>query len=367
MSRVFSRYVHRATLGLPRHERLEAAAELRTHLMDRAARLEAEGFSREEAEHLAVKGMGDVGVTNRQLLGHVFTNQVAWAVLAVLVLGGGGGWVWQNVPLPGWGQATWQWDSKLGTADLAALYEADAPRERVFAADLRIPTKARYLYLALVPQKEEGLAKVWRYELQRRDEGGRFEASPNRTRQARLLLTGEAWNEAACESGRDVGLFVDLRWMPEKGVSMSGGSSVGLNRQTAPSAGNFYCAGLRLPDAADPDLWTSAGFQKLGWVVGNTFTDSSSAPRTLPTGEWTLAGFYGVNYASRSRDRKFWTSSVPMHKHDLLLAVMPTEKALEQASVFSEDRGQGYYMTFPTREWKGLMGQLPRPKYSGRP
>ncbi|MCP2012927.1 hypothetical protein L1280_000055 [Deinococcus sp. HSC-46F16] len=367
MSRVFSRYVHRATLGLPRQERLEAAAELRTHLMDRAARLEAEGFSREEAEHLAVKGMGDVGVTNRQLLGHVFTNRVAWAVLAVLVLGGGGGWVWQNVPLPGWGQATWRWDNELTTTDLARLYEAEAPRDRVFAADLRVPTKARYLYLALVPQKEEGLAKVWRYQLRPRDDGGRFEASPNRTRQARLLLTGEAWNGNLCESGRDVGLFVDLDWKPEKGVTMDGGSSVGLNRQVNHNSWNFYCAGLRLPDASDPDLWTSAGFQKLGWVVGNTFTNASSAPRNLPTGEWTLAGFYGVNTASYSRAKSFVTWSVPKHQHDVLLAVLPSEKALEKASIYDQDRGQGYYTTFPTREWKGLMGQVPRPKYRDTP
>ncbi|MFC6660793.1 hypothetical protein [Deinococcus multiflagellatus] len=38
-------YVHRATRGLPAAERLDAAAELRTHLLDRAAEHEAQGFS----------------------------------------------------------------------------------------------------------------------------------------------------------------------------------------------------------------------------------------------------------------------------------------------------------------------------------
>lgn len=80
-------YIHRATLGLPKDERLDAAAELRAHLLERIAEHEAQGFSREEAEYLAVKGMGEPSVTNRELLGHFLTNRAGWLTLAALLTG----------------------------------------------------------------------------------------------------------------------------------------------------------------------------------------------------------------------------------------------------------------------------------------
>ena len=83
-------YIHRATLGLPKAERLDAAAELRAHLLERTAEHEAQGFSREEAEFLAVKGMGDPQPVNRSLLGHALTHKAGWLALAVLLAGGGG-------------------------------------------------------------------------------------------------------------------------------------------------------------------------------------------------------------------------------------------------------------------------------------
>ncbi|WP_424951178.1 permease prefix domain 1-containing protein [Deinococcus sp.] len=86
-----NQYVHRATLGLPRAERLDAAAELRAHLLERVAELEGKGYARDEAEYLAVRGMGDPGVTNRQLLGHFFTTPLGWACVG-LCLAGFVGW-----------------------------------------------------------------------------------------------------------------------------------------------------------------------------------------------------------------------------------------------------------------------------------
>ena len=87
-------YVRRATLGLPKGERLDAAAELRTHLLERVADYQMQGFDREEAEFLAVRGMGEPGVTNRELLGHFLTTPLGWGVLAALIVG----WVgWQLV------------------------------------------------------------------------------------------------------------------------------------------------------------------------------------------------------------------------------------------------------------------------------
>lgn len=69
-------YIHRATLGLPKAGRVDTAAELRAHLLERAAEHEAQGFTREEAEYLAVQGMGDPQPVNRGLMGHSFTNRL---------------------------------------------------------------------------------------------------------------------------------------------------------------------------------------------------------------------------------------------------------------------------------------------------
>ena len=82
-----NQYVHRATLGLPKAERLDAAAELRAHLLERVAELEGKGFARDEAEYLAVQAMGDPVVTNRQLLGHFFTTPLGWACIGLFLAG----------------------------------------------------------------------------------------------------------------------------------------------------------------------------------------------------------------------------------------------------------------------------------------
>ncbi|MFC3832388.1 MULTISPECIES: permease prefix domain 1-containing protein [Deinococcus] len=91
-----SEYVRRATLGLPRADRLDAAAELRTHLLERMAEHQAQGFSPEEAEYLAVRSMGEPDGTNRALLGHAFTHRAGWAVLALLVAAWAGWSSWSR-------------------------------------------------------------------------------------------------------------------------------------------------------------------------------------------------------------------------------------------------------------------------------
>ncbi|WP_185974651.1 permease prefix domain 1-containing protein [Deinococcus detaillensis] len=87
-----NQYVHRATLGLPKAERLDAAAELRAHLLERITELEQKGFARDEAEFLAVRAMGDPQVTNRQLLGHLLTTPLGWVVLGAVMIGGVSWW-----------------------------------------------------------------------------------------------------------------------------------------------------------------------------------------------------------------------------------------------------------------------------------
>lgn len=81
------RYIRRATLGLPRHQRVDTAAELRVHLNERARALADEGFALEEAEHLVVEHMGPVEDVNRRFLGHAFTVRAGWVVAVLLLFG----------------------------------------------------------------------------------------------------------------------------------------------------------------------------------------------------------------------------------------------------------------------------------------
>jgi hypothetical protein len=82
-------YIRRATAGLPRLERVDTAAEIRVHLLQKTRELMVQGFPREEAEHLAVQEMGPVAATNRALIGHMFTSSLGWAVVAVMLAGAG--------------------------------------------------------------------------------------------------------------------------------------------------------------------------------------------------------------------------------------------------------------------------------------
>jgi hypothetical protein len=90
-------YIRRATAGLPRLERVDTAAEIRVHLLQKTRELMAQGFPREEAEHLAVQEMGPVAATNRAFLGHIFTSSLGWVVVGLTVIASGI-WISQRQP-----------------------------------------------------------------------------------------------------------------------------------------------------------------------------------------------------------------------------------------------------------------------------
>ena len=79
------KYIHRATIGLPEDERLEAAAELRSTLLEFVRIAQAQGMQREEAEHMVVRKMGPPTIMNRRLLGHIFTHRLGWQVVSILL------------------------------------------------------------------------------------------------------------------------------------------------------------------------------------------------------------------------------------------------------------------------------------------
>jgi hypothetical protein len=145
-------YIHRATVGLPRAERLDAAAELRTHLVERIDILRAEGHPADEAEFLAVQAMGDPAPTNRGLLGHAFTHRLGWLALGLVIIGGGG---WYGY---GYAQREWmppregvEYDTKLTVDDLQALNnDESAPKGDYQAITLTYPKGTKNIYYLLV-------------------------------------------------------------------------------------------------------------------------------------------------------------------------------------------------------------------------
>lgn len=275
MSRAFSLYIYRATLGLPREERREVAAELRTHLLDRARQFEAEGFDREEAEHLAVRAMGSPKATNSELLGHFFTTPLGWAVAALTAVGLGGYWAWQNVPLPLLGQPSVKWEDKLNTDDLAFLMQREeAPRMNYDALTLNLPPKTPWLYTALLPRTGPGLAEIQiipvaAAPLTQNPQGH----SPNAAHRTRFLLSSAAWKGDACETvngQQQLQVFAASRPLTLQNP---------MGMSSTPG-----CTGLPLPKEETMGVW------ELGW------TRLHPDPQQLKLGEWTVLAAYHANF-----------------------------------------------------------------------
>ena len=109
-TRAIDKYIHRATAGLPQFERIDTAAEIRVNLNIRVKELMCEGHTREEAEYLAIKDLGDAFSTNWALLGHAFTHRLGWVLVAIALLGISSWWVWQH-----------RWDYFWGRTQIATL------------------------------------------------------------------------------------------------------------------------------------------------------------------------------------------------------------------------------------------------------
>ncbi|WP_162393750.1 permease prefix domain 1-containing protein [Deinococcus kurensis] len=144
-------YIHRATRGLPRAERLDAAAELRAHLTERVQEHQAHGFSPEEAEYLAVRGMGDPHPVNRGLLGHAFTHRAGWLTLAALMMGGLG-WTAYREWLPPREGAQF---GPMNQQDINALFsDKDAPRGTYQGVTLTYPRGTKAVLYVTVSSTE---------------------------------------------------------------------------------------------------------------------------------------------------------------------------------------------------------------------
>ncbi|GGJ25996.1 permease prefix domain 1-containing protein [Deinococcus roseus] len=82
------RYIKKATLGLPRKERLDLAVQLRMHMQEKTAEYMEQGFPREEAEYLTLQDMGDPQVPWMQRWRHFLQYQLPYLVLGGVLLWG---------------------------------------------------------------------------------------------------------------------------------------------------------------------------------------------------------------------------------------------------------------------------------------
>lgn len=79
-------YIHKATKGLPRKERLDLAVQLRMHMHEKIQEYMQEGYPREEAEYLTLQDMGDPQVPLEQTLRHFLQYQLPWGVLVAALV-----------------------------------------------------------------------------------------------------------------------------------------------------------------------------------------------------------------------------------------------------------------------------------------
>lgn len=333
MSRTLSLYIYRATLGLPKEERREVAAELRSHLLDRVRQFEAEGFDREEAEHLAVRAMGSPKATNSELLGHFFTTPLGWAAAALTLLGAGGYWAWQNVPLPLLGQPSVQWERKLSTDDLAFLMQREeAPRAPYKVVTLNIPAKTPWLYIALLPRTGAGMAQLQIVPIGAapRGTGG---AAANAAVRGRFLLSGTPWEDRVCpriDNKPQLNVFLSLRPLsPQSPLEVSSLSG---------------CTGITLPQGESVRMWS------LMWEP------RTSERQSLKSNEWNVVAVYSVGVSTGG-------PLLTAHPHDYLLAVMPADRRLDQPDPRDPkevpQHGTTIFLDGP--DWAKYARGLPRP------
>jgi hypothetical protein len=184
------KYIQHVTAGLPQLERVDTAAELRVHLLQKTRELMTQGFPREEAEHLAVQEMGPVAATNRALLGHIFTAKFGWRVLgfAALTIVAWIGWNFRYIVF--WPQAEIR-RSEITAPELSrALGMSNITGGGHLVFNLKLPRGTKYF-----------LVNTWKYSRQSSPEIGGltmtlFEQAEPAPETMRLILSeGRSFKE----------------------------------------------------------------------------------------------------------------------------------------------------------------------------
>jgi len=318
-----NQYIHRTTLGLPRAERLDAAAELRAHLLERVAELEKKGFAREEAEFLAVRAMGDPAPINRGLLGHAFTARLGWSMLALALLGGGGWWAANNLMPPKEGVA--YTGSDLTLEDLRALQaDTNAPKGTYQTATLTYPkeTKAIY-YLRVTPSTfDVGLKDLVQ------ENGvnltGRWPGSYRY--QERILITEQ---QGSKDCPQDWSLYANWQVLPSRFWNGKSLSTIGPGVGTSTLSGKEICTGLKRQYIQRPLSAPGQGRQTYpvellpamaGIITGNA---SSQSLQALALNHWTVLHQLDLNPRTAANG----TPSLKRKASGLYIAVLASDRA----------------------------------------
>ncbi|MFC3832389.1 MULTISPECIES: permease prefix domain 1-containing protein [Deinococcus] len=350
-------YVHRATVGLPRAQRLDAAAELRTHLMERVAEHHAQGFSLEEAEYLAVRGMGEPQRVNRSLLGHAFTHRAGWAVLALLVVGGVG-WYAQREWMP---PRVGVWYEKATPEDISRLFaDGDAPRGTYQAVILTFPRGTRSVVYATVASAEvrtgnEDVA-VYAKDLASQEAQNIVGRVPGSYRsQERLLLT--TW-PMTCTGQDRSGIFVTGQTIPSRFWNAGSSTTSGIGRTVG------ACNNPSVKLNVVRETLNSVPPQKVSRSVlpfgANSVRSSLEGPEPLALGQWTVLMRLNVDPAAGASAFEVQPAGgFSAETRGVYMAVLPLDRAVTGGDGYRYGRGV-IRVTGDTQDLPRLPDVVPR-------
>jgi hypothetical protein len=353
-------YIRHATEGLPKPERLDAAAELRVHLLEQISVLEAKGFAREEAEFLAVQAMGAVRLGSRSLLSR--TRILGWTVLGLMSLATGGWWVYNNLMPPREGiEIT---DINLTPDDMRILWNTrDAPHgpsANYNSAILTYSKATKSVYYAYITPdsvvvKSNPLSTVNEYDVSKRWPGSyRY--------QERWLLAAQEGSKACPQ---DWSLFSSIR------VSVPALSSVYSSAGEPPyqdlntkSSGGPVCSGMKLLPRTPSTPYGAPNVSTGGALsLGN---DRPYEP--LPLNRWTILKQLIIT----AKNAPFFHNLPPNYKYtSIYLAVLPSDQAASpNDSGVAFKRGVNGKITnltyggqllpdLPASDWAEFMRNLP--------
>jgi hypothetical protein len=322
-------YIHRATVGLPKTERLDVAAELRTHLVERVNALRAEGHSTEEAEYLAVQAMGDPAPTNRGLLGHAFTHRVGWLALGAVLLGGGG-WAGYRYAEREWmpPREGLNFYNALTLEDLQRLNSsADAPREDYQGVTITYPLKTQTIYYALfTPIDVEVKQKNVSAELSKNMSNSNLVTLPGSYRYQ------ERWLVASIKGYKNCGNFWSFYTKSDVIRSrFMGTASFGMPQFT-------LCSGLaRQYTPATSSLTSSASAKHPVELYPNRYTIGGySKPLPISLNHWTIVSQLVLNPRTSTDGR----ADLPGKVAGMYIAIMPTDQAGRKEENWGYDRNK---------------------------
>jgi len=319
-----NQYIHRATLGLPRTERLDAAAELRAHLLERVAELEKKGFAREEAEFLAVRAMGDPAPINRGLLGHAFTARLGWSVLALALLGGGGWWAANNLMPPKEGVA--YTGSDLTLEDLRALQaDTNAPKGIYQTATITYPVGTKTVYYTYMTPSAFNIQPKNMLGENSKNITGRWPGSYRY--QERILIT-ELQGSKDCP--QDWGLYANWRVIPSRFWNTGAVYMTGPGVGTSTMNGKEVCTGLKrqfIQRHFAAPLQNIAHEIELFPQTYRSITNTQ-IPFPLALNHWTILHLLGLNPRTAGNG----TPSLKGKAHGVYLAVLPSDQATPEGA-----------------------------------